>query len=316
MVLGPVKIDRAQEDGPPPVAPQPEEDSIPRRLYIRKIDLAEHGYTPGCRGAPRPRGGDKQRRPQRCQDRVEKNTAETERGRQRAVDAKRRRGEDIDEKQEGSDEVTSGAAPADSPALVGSPAERTAPKRRAEVPIEEAARLGAEGVGPRSQQEVLQNERDVQPGEERKARRRRIEMTMANAENESLKERLMLRSLSSNEVSEVFSRPRVALEAPGFGFDQGFSLHCRANGPDDNMPWDFNIEEKRGKARRKVDAEKPIILIGSPPRSPFGKLQELSRVEQEGTGGLGGDGPGGAGASSILLRALQQAGGGSSIFVP
>eukprot|EP00972_Heterocapsa_arctica_P096793 14280538-Heterocapsa_arctica.AAC.1 len=42
------------------------------------------------------------------------------------------------------------------------------------------------------------------------------------------------------------------------------------------MPWDFNLKETRDKARRKVETEKPILLIGCPPCSPFSKLQPLS----------------------------------------
>eukprot|EP00972_Heterocapsa_arctica_P091082 13438515-Heterocapsa_arctica.AAC.1 len=42
------------------------------------------------------------------------------------------------------------------------------------------------------------------------------------------------------------------------------------------MPWDFNIKEKRDKARLKVKTEQPILLIGSPGSSPFSKLQQLT----------------------------------------
>eukprot|EP00972_Heterocapsa_arctica_P012476 1832907-Heterocapsa_arctica.AAC.1 len=45
------------------------------------------------------------------------------------------------------------------------------------------------------------------------------------------------------------------------------------------MPWDFNIQEKRDKACRKVLElleEQPILLIGSPGCHPFSKLQQLT----------------------------------------
>ena len=112
--------------------------------------------------------------------------------------------------------------------------------------------------------------------QDRAAQRRRIEQNLSSAELACLSEMLQLGSLSSNMVSEIYSRPRVALEATNFGFERGFSMDLREVDPDDGQPWDFTVHEKREKARRRLMEEEPILLVGCPPCSSFSRLQQLS----------------------------------------
>ena len=39
--------------------------------------------------------------------------------------------------------------------------------------------------------------------------------------------------------------------------------------------WNFNLAEDRRRAENYVDAEKPLVLIGSPPCVAFSQLQSL-----------------------------------------
>ena len=67
-------------------------------------------------------------------------------------------------------------------------------------------------------------------------------------------------------MSEIYSPPRVTAElarqrhrrlAPGFAYD------LTTIDPDDGRPWDFSIGANRDKARRKVETQKPYMLICS-----------------------------------------------------
>ena len=40
--------------------------------------------------------------------------------------------------------------------------------------------------------------------------------------------------------------------------------------------WDFNLESHRERATKYVEEEKPFVVIGSPPCTPFSQLQTLS----------------------------------------
>ena len=62
------------------------------------------------------------------------------------------------------------------------------------------------------------------------------------------------------DVAEIYSPPRVTklIEQvrskhilPGFAFD------ITVVDPDDGLPWDFNLESKRSKARAKIREQKP-----------------------------------------------------------
>ena len=178
-----------------------------------------------------------------------------------------------------------GSPTAGSPAnaTAGSPASASAgisarpPKRAAEVPIEQVAEESERHRPPNEHEVRGGTKRDGGERElDRESQRRRVEQNMSCAELASISEMMQLGSPSSNMVSEIYSRPRVALEAPNFGFDRGFSMDVRESDPDDGQPWDFNVPEKREKARRRLIEEEPILLVGSPPCSSFSRLQQLS----------------------------------------
>ncbi len=80
-------------------------------------------------------------------------------------------------------------------------------------------------------------------------------------------------------VSEIYSPPRVTKLIrqtrlrhilPGFAFD------ITVNDPLDNKPWDFDIREKRERARRLLREQGPYVLIGSPMCTQFCTWQALN----------------------------------------
>ena len=44
--------------------------------------------------------------------------------------------------------------------------------------------------------------------------------------------------------------------------------------------WDFNIESHRSEAERYIDENKPLVVIGSPPCTPFSQLQAFSPASE------------------------------------
>ena len=67
-------------------------------------------------------------------------------------------------------------------------------------------------------------------------------------------------------VSEIYSPPRVTAEIRGSRTRHllpGFALDLTVLDPSDGLPWDFNLEAKREKARRMVREQRPYLLIGS-----------------------------------------------------
>ena len=68
------------------------------------------------------------------------------------------------------------------------------------------------------------------------------------------------------DLCEVFSPPRVGVQAVKYGLDPGEAMDLATG-------WDFNKEEDRDRAEIYVDTHNPLIVIGSPPCTPFSLLQ-------------------------------------------
>ena len=78
-----------------------------------------------------------------------------------------------------------------------------------------------------------------------------------------------------NDVSEVYSPPRIVTVAQAAGLRGGFSLDLTAPGPDGER-WDFSRAECGRKAIEMMNEQKPYLLIGSPPCTPFSIMQNLN----------------------------------------
>ena len=78
----------------------------------------------------------------------------------------------------------------------------------------------------------------------------------------------LISHLCSVDLCEVFSPPRVGLEAPRFGLKPGEAMDLTTG-------WDSNREDHRRMAEEYVETEKPLVVIGSPPCVVFSQLQTL-----------------------------------------
>ena len=70
-------------------------------------------------------------------------------------------------------------------------------------------------------------------------------------------------------VAEMYSPPRVTVQAEKFGLRKGEAM-------DLTKGWDFTKKDHRERARRYVEEKKPLVVIGSPPCTPFSQLQTLN----------------------------------------
>ena len=68
-------------------------------------------------------------------------------------------------------------------------------------------------------------------------------------------------------VAEIYSAPRVTEAA---------TRHARLG-----VRWDFNLRERREKAERLIDEQRPLLLIESPRCSAFGKLRNINQTRRD-----------------------------------
>ena len=110
------------------------------------------------------------------------------------------------------------------------------------------------------------------------------------------------------DVVELYSQPRIAQEAAiqkygGTDLMAGWRLDLSMRDPEANAPWDFSRKSMQDTVRKMVLGSKPFMLVGSPPCTPFSRLQELNfnaRSEYR----RGGDGSGSS-AHEVMFRIVQ-----------
>ena len=86
-------------------------------------------------------------------------------------------------------------------------------------------------------------------------------------------------------VSEIYSPPRVTAAAkllPELRCVPGFALDLTVQN-EQGLPWDFDLLENRQRARAMVEAEKPMLLIGSPMCTAFSAWQHLNKHRRDPT---------------------------------
>ena len=122
-----------------------------------------------------------------------------------------------------------------------------------EEDVEEPEKEERKRAGEREEEEE-EGEEEQRTG---KRRRRTFETDVVNA----------LKRMSI-DLAEVYSPPRVATQGKKMGLRVGESMDLTTG-------WDFNKEEDRIKAEKRVDEQKPLVRIGSPPCVAFSQLQTL-----------------------------------------
>ena len=89
-----------------------------------------------------------------------------------------------------------------------------------------------------------------------------------------------LRHEGKYDVAEIYSPPRITEVAKEIGLQPGWALDLTEVDPDDQKPWDFRLDEKKAKAKKKVIEEKPYVLILCPMCGPFSSLQNFNYVNK------------------------------------
>ena len=79
--------------------------------------------------------------------------------------------------------------------------------------------------------------------------------------------RRLRKALNEMKICEVYSEPRIAKTGKGMGLEQGTSFDIKTG-------YDFTKQEDKARAWRRVQAEKPDLLVLCPPCGPFSMLQE------------------------------------------
>ncbi len=70
------------------------------------------------------------------------------------------------------------------------------------------------------------------------------------------------------EVAEIYSPPRITALLPGYGLYPGVAMDITTNDETGN-PWDFDDPRQRQRARERLRADKPLVLVGSPMCTAF-----------------------------------------------
>ena len=84
-------------------------------------------------------------------------------------------------------------------------------------------------------------------------------------------------------VSEIYSPPRVTACAkllPSLNVIAGFAMDL-TTADHQGVPWDFDILERRVAARRMIEEQQPVLLVGSPMCTAFCTWQRLNELKRD-----------------------------------
>ena len=100
---------------------------------------------------------------------------------------------------------------------------------------------------------------------------KQLEMSLSKERLEE-NQRIIMLLATGADVTEVFSPPRVASAAAELGLIPGSSLDLKTG-------WDFSKQQDRRRAIDLIKAQKPFMIIGSPPCTMFSVLQGLNQYK-------------------------------------
>ena len=78
------------------------------------------------------------------------------------------------------------------------------------------------------------------------------------------------------DITEVYSPSRINAMCAEYKLRAGSSLDLTSG-------WDFTLEEHREAARKKISAESPALIIGSPPCTMFSIMQAMNPTPKWGS---------------------------------
>ena len=87
---------------------------------------------------------------------------------------------------------------------------------------------------------------------------------------------LLLADEWKTECGEIYSPPRVTQLISEIGLRPAWSLDLTTSDPEDGKPWDFSFPDKRAKAIKMLDRDKPLMLIACPMCGPFSAMNNLN----------------------------------------
>ena len=87
---------------------------------------------------------------------------------------------------------------------------------------------------------------------------------------------LLLADEWKTECGEIYSPPRVTQLISELGLRPAWSLDLTTVDPEDGKPWDFSMADKRAKAVRMLDRDKPLMLVACPMCGPFSAINNLN----------------------------------------
>ena len=292
----------------PPMGPGAREG--PKQVYIRDSDLEQYGYTANCRRCALMRDGQPARGVRHtvaCRTRVEAAMAAA--GDERLQQAHQRQNEEIERRMEAAEAARVGRQPlrddlpraddgpaggrvADAPALD----DTDAPPGGVPADVVQVHGGGGGEAGLPEDADVAQDMVDslavevhVESDDDEalldalaKDGLGRVLAPKVAREANCIYEMLLVHGVSRGDavakVAELYSPPRVTEELgrlPRMSLAGGptFDLRADANG----VAWDFRRADHRRRAREQIRQERPFIVIGSPPCTDFGAIQNLNR---------------------------------------
>ena len=216
---------------------------IPRRGKLRRSDFVDHGYTIGCPGCDSIRQGREKQvlHTEACRARLEAKLAESDAGRSRLQRAQENIERTMSENVARGDDARSRR-------------ERPSGEPDAKVPrTEESGQQHDDPMSvPAQGENVL-----VRPDEEGD-----IDMSV-------------MAITGGNDLSEIYSPPRITARAARHGLKGGWALDITSN-DENGIPWDFDVPPMREKARALVRETKPTLLVWCPMCTWFCALQNLN----------------------------------------
>ena len=75
---------------------------------------------------------------------------------------------------------------------------------------------------------------------------------------------LLLADEWKTECGEVYSPPRITEVICEMGMRPAWALDLTVMDSDDGEPWDFTVAEKRAKAIKLLDRDRPLMLMACP----------------------------------------------------
>ena len=86
------------------------------------------------------------------------------------------------------------------------------------------------------------------------SRRKEFQMPKSGARE------LLLADEWKTECGEIYSPPRVTQLISEIGLRPAWALDLTTLDPEDGKPWDFSMTDKRAKAIKMLDRDKPLML--------------------------------------------------------